>query len=84
MLPSVDLQPYIQAGYFTADYRWSPTSRVSYVNGFDIDNYVTINPQLKLFLGSQHEGALGYTLTYDLNTATIVLDQLNLMMQIYF
>ena len=86
VLPSVDLQPYIQAGYFTADYPMvTDLPGVSYVNGFDIDNYVTINPQLKLLLGkSQHELVLGYTLTYDLNTAQIVLDQLNLMMQIYF
>lgn len=86
VLPSVDLQPYIQAGYFTADYPMvTDLTGVTYVNGFDIDNYIIFNPQLKLLLGkSQHELVLGYTLTYDLNTAQVILNQLNLMMQIYF
>ncbi|MGA2615936.1 MAG: hypothetical protein ABSG38_21050 [Spirochaetia bacterium] len=86
ILPSVDLQPYVQAGFFSSGYPMvTDLPGVSYANGFNNNNYVTINPQLKLLLGkSQHELVLGYSLTYDLATAQVVLDQLNLMMQIYF
>lgn len=86
VLPNVDLQPYVQLGYFTSAYPVvSDLLGVSYMNGFDNSNYLYLNPQLKLLLGkSQHELVLGYSLTYNLDTKAIVLDQLNLMVQIYF
>jgi hypothetical protein len=63
----------------------SDLTGVSYTNGFTNDNFFTVNPQLKFLLGkSQHELELGYTLTYDLNAGQIILDQFNVMMQIYF
>ncbi|MGA2762174.1 MAG: hypothetical protein ABSG17_02305 [Spirochaetia bacterium] len=85
-LPSVDIQPYVQAGFFTSGYPLvSDLTGVSYTNGFTNDNFFTVNPQLKFLLGkSQHELELGYTLTYDLNAGQIILDQFNVMMQIYF
>lgn len=63
VLPSVDVQPYVQAGYFTSGYPLvSDLIGVSYTNGFDIDNYLYFNPELKLLLGkSQHELVFGYS-----------------------
>ncbi len=86
VLPSVDLQPCVQVGWFTSDYPMvSDLPGGTYTNGFNNNNYLTINPQLKLLLGrSQHELVLGYTVSYDLDTSQIILDQLNVMMQIYF
>jgi len=86
VLPSLDVQPYVQTGFFTSGYPLvSDLMGVSYTNGFDINSYLYVNPELKLLLGkSQHELVFGYSLTYDLDTRQIILDQFNVMMQIYF
>jgi hypothetical protein len=69
----VDLQPYAAVSYFSSSYQGNT------VNSF------TINPQLRLLLGkSQHELAVGYTLTYDLDHRLATLDQLNFLIQVYF
>ena len=86
VLTSVDFQPYVQAGFFSGGYPLvTDLSGVSYTNGFTNDNYVNVNPQLKLLLGkSQHELVLGYSITFDMSTGQVVVNQLNLMIQIYF
>jgi hypothetical protein len=56
-----------------------------YSNGFMNSNFMTVYPQIKVFLGkSQHELVLGYSLAYNLDASQIVLSQLNIMMQMYF
>jgi hypothetical protein len=86
VLPSVDLQPYLQVGFFSSGYPMvSDLPGATYTNGFNNDNYIMLNPEVKLLLGkSQHELELGYTVSYDRRTAQIILDQLNMMVQIYF
>ena len=94
--PSIDLQPYLAAGFFNSNYPVvsfeygvaapdlnSATPPSAYIlNGA---NYINVNPQLKLLLGrSQHELVLGYSITFDLDHMVIAFDQVNLMMQVYF
>ncbi len=73
ILPTVDLEPYLTVSYVSGTYQESPYPSISF------------NPQLRLLLGkSQHEIAAGYTLTYDLANKQVVLNQLNILMQVYF
>ena len=71
--PDIDLQPYISVTYTSSTYQESTA------------NTVSVNPQLRLLLGkSQHELAVGYTLTYDLDHRSALVDQLNFLVQVYF
>jgi hypothetical protein len=73
ILPTVDLQPYMTVSYVSGAYQESPYTSISF------------NPQLRLLLGkSQHELAVGYTVTYDLDHRQVVASQLNILMQVYF
>jgi hypothetical protein len=73
VLPSVDLQPFVSVSYVSSAYQESPNASIN------------VNPQLRLLLGkSQHEIALGYTVTYDLDHRLVAVDQLNILMQVYF
>jgi hypothetical protein len=71
---SVDLQPYLAVSYVSSTYQESTF------------NAVTINPQLRLLLGkSQHEIAVGYTVTIDTaHPLQPPVDQMNILMQVYF
>ena len=86
ILPNVDLQPYVQIGYFTSTYPMvSDLLGATYTNGFNDSNYIFFSPQLKLLLGkSQHELVLGYSLSYDKDKREAILSQLNVMIQLYF
>ena len=71
---SVDLQPYLAVSYVSSTYQESTF------------NAVTINPQLRFLLGkSQHEIAVGYTVTIDTaHPLQPPVDQMNILMQVYF
>jgi hypothetical protein len=71
--PDIDLQPNISVTYSSSAYQGSTA------------NTISINPQLRLLLGkSQHELAIGYTLTYDLDQRSATVDQLNFLIQVYY
>jgi hypothetical protein len=71
--PNIDLQPNVSVTFTSSAYQESTA------------NTVTVNPQLRLLLGkSQHELAVGYTLTYDLDHRVAIVDQLNFLIQVYF
>ena len=74
ILTSVDFQPYLSVIYVSSTYQESTF------------NALTINPQLRLLLGkSQHEIAVGYTVTIDTaHPFQPPVDQVNILMQVYF
>jgi hypothetical protein len=78
--PGLDFQPYLSVSYFSSAYPAvypEPSTSTS-------ENMI-FNPQLRLLLGkSQHQLTLGYTLTYDFAQKLVSLNQVNVMMQIYF
>src|SRR5271157_4423329 len=73
ILPSVDLEPVLYVSYVSGAYQESPYPSIDF------------NPQLRLLLGkSQHELAVGYTITYNLANQQVTVNQLNILMQVYF
>ena len=73
ILAGVDLEPVLSVSYMSGTYQESTASTI------------TLNPQLRLLLGkSQHEIAVGYTVTIDTDRRQSVHDQLNILTQFYF
>jgi hypothetical protein len=82
---SVDFQPAISAGFFNSNYPVVTFESGVTTTGRNGDNRIIVNPELKLLLGkSQHELVLGYTLTMDLDTGSILLNQLNVLAEFFF